>query len=215
MKADNFVNSWLENPEGQMNTVVVFQLNGEFLQHLYKNQLPSWFNPTKEAEFNSVEKVEKSLILDGFYDNLKTYLDAPVHLTEDVIGLKIKEMISILVQTDRTGQVRKIFGHLFSTSEFDFQEVIQKHLFDDLNIEDLAFLTSMSVSSFKRKFSSVYGTSPNKYMVSKRLEKAQTLLNTTDLRISEIAYDCGYSDVSHFSKTFKSYYNISPSDLRK
>ncbi len=90
-----------------------------------------------------------------------------------------------------------------------------QNIFEDLNTEDLAFLCAMSVSSFKRKFQEVFGTSPNKYITSKRLDKAQSLLRTTTLTISEIAYDCGFSDVSYFSKTFKKYYNSTPSDLRK
>ena len=104
---------------------------------------------------------------------------------------------------------------MFKANEYKLQEVIQAHLFDDLNLEDLAFLTGLSLSSFKRKFSAVYGTSPNKYIISKRLEKAQLLLRTTDLRISEIAYECGYSDVGYFTKTFQKYYNCSPSNFRE
>ena len=93
--------------------------------------------------------------------------------------------------------------------------MVQKNLFEDLNIEDLAFLAGMSLSSFKRKFNSVYGTTPNKYITSKRLEKAQSLLRFSDMLISEVAYDCGFSDVGYFSKLFKKYYNYSPSEVKK
>ena len=215
MKADNFVNTWLENGDGQMNKVVVFQLSAEFLQFLYGSQLPAWLVPEKGQNFKSVEKAPRSGILDAYFKSLGSYLDSSAYFTEEILGIKIKELVSILVQTDRNGDIERIFANLFSSREFDFQKVIQEHLFDDLNVEDLAFLTSMSLSSFKRKFSGVFGTSPNKYIISKRLEKAQTLLSTTDLRVSEIAYECGFSDVSHFSKSFRTYYNMSPSDLRK
>ena len=128
--------------------------------------------------------------------------------------LKIRELMHILVETDRKGSIRTILGELFNTSEYAFKDVIQAHLFEDLNIEDLAFFTGLSLSSFKRKFNAVYGTSPNKYITSKRLEKAQILLRTSDLRISDIAYDCGFNDLGYFSKSFKNNYNISPSEYR-
>ncbi len=215
MKADNFVNNWLKNKDGSNNQVIVFDLKADYLRYIYNNELPEWFNPTNTPPIASVEKAEPSFILDSFYDGLKKYLDNPQHLTEEIIQVKTKELISILVQSDQGNVIKILLGDLFNTQEQDFQEAIQKNLFEDLSIEELAFLTSLSLSSFKRKFSSIYGTSPNKYITSKRLEKAQTLLNTTELSISEIAYDSGFSDVGYFSKTFRKHYNVSPSEIRK
>ena len=85
--------------------------------------------------------------------------------------------------------LRGIFSNLFRSSNYEFQEVIQQNLFEDLNLEDLAFLTNLSLSSFKRKFASTYQTTPNKYIVTKRLEKAQNLLKTSELGVAEIAYE--------------------------
>ncbi len=215
MKADNFVNNWFENIDNSNNQVIIFSLTSDYINKIYNNQLPEWLSSKKASFTNSVEKAEPTFILDSFYNGLKNYLDNPQHLTEDIIQVKTKELISILAQHDQAKLIRNLFGDLFNTPERNFQEAIQKNLFEDLSIDDLAFLTNLSLSSFKRKFSSIYGTSPNKYITSKRLEKAQTLLNTTDLSISEIAYDCGFSDVGYFSKTFKKHYNLSPSDIRK
>ena len=215
MKADNFVNKWQENEGDELNQVIAFQLNAEFLRYMYHDQLPSWLISTETILSNAVEIAEPSPLLNTFFEGLQSYFDHPTYLTEELICVKVRELISLLVQTDASQNMRNIFGNLFNASEYSFQEVIQQKLFEALNIEDLAFLTGMSLSSFKRKFSSLYGTSPNKYFISKRLEKAQILLNTTNLRISEIAYDCGFSDVGYFSKTFRNYFNCSPSDFRK
>ena len=57
--------------------------------------------------------------------------------------------------------------------------------------------------------------SPGKYLKSKRLEKAEELLKSTELRISEIAYDLGFEDMGYFSKSFTSVYKHSPSEYRK
>lgn len=214
MKADNFVNNWLENQTGELNQVIAFQLSSDFLRYVYEDHVPQWFFPQMADTSNAVQKADASPLLDAFFEGLSTYFNTPIHITDEIILLKVRELIALLVQTDRTGSVRKIFGDLFSLNEYDFQDVVQKHLFEDLNIEDLAFLSGMSLFSFKRKFSTVYGTSPNKYIITKRLEKAQTLLNTTELRISDIAYDCGFSELSYFSRVFKNSYNYSPSEFR-
>ncbi|HAA19637.1 MAG TPA: AraC family transcriptional regulator, partial [Cytophagales bacterium] len=118
-------------------------------------------------------------------------------------------------QAQLGGVVPKIFGDLFTTRDYEFESVIQQHLYEPLSLEDLAFLTGLSLSSFKRKFAARYGSSPTKYMITKRLEKAHLLLETSAMRITEIAYACGFSEVGHFSKTFRSHYQLAPTEVRK
>ncbi len=215
MKSDNFINNWSPNPSNELNEVIVFQLTSDVLQLIYQNQIPQWFLEQESQQVFPVHKTESTFLLNDYFKNLQYYLDNPQLISENLLRIKIQELIHILVKTDKSGNIQKIFGALFKSNEYQFQEVIQTHLFEDLNLEDLAFLTGLSLSSFKRKFSSIYGTSPNKYFISKRLEKAQLLLRTTELRISEIAYDCGYSDVGYFTKTFQKYYNSSPTNFRE
>ena len=213
MKTDNFINNWLKNEDNQSTQVIAFQLNSEFLKYLYQGQMPDWFK-ANDQQVDSALKVGSSPIISSFFEGLLNYLDNSELLTEELIQIKIKELIALMIQVDESGQIKKIFGNLFTATDYLFQEVIQQNLYENLNLEDIAFLTGMSLSSFKRKFSSVFGTTPNKYITSKRLEKAQILLTTSQMNITEIAYECGFSDVGYFSKTFRKYYNSSPSDLR-
>ncbi|OJJ16760.1 hypothetical protein BKI52_33165 [marine bacterium AO1-C] len=215
MKPDNFINSWSENPSGELNEIIGFQLPSDFLKFVYQNQAPQWLVSKPSEQVFPIQKATPGFLLDNYFENLKHYLDHPTLISEELLRMKVQELIYILINTDKTGSTQKLFGALFMANEYKFQEVIQAHLFDNLNLEDLAFLTGLSLSSFKRKFSAVYGTSPNKYFISKRLEQAQVLLSTTQLRISEIAYDCGFSDVGYFTKTFQKYYNCSPTAFRE
>ncbi len=215
MKTDNFINNWLENSEHENTVVIVFQLTSALLQFLYSNDLPNWFAEENSNNDQSLVKVDDHTLITSYYESLQLYMDSKELFSEEIVTSKVRELISILINTDKTGETKSIFGNLFTASEYEFKDTIAKNIFEDLNIEDLAFLCALSVSSFKRKFQAVYGTSPNKYITSKRLDKAQSLLRTTSLTISEVAYDCGFSDVSYFSKSYKKYYNSSPSELRK
>jgi len=215
MKSDNFINNWSPNDSDQVNEVIVFQLTSEMLKGIYQTQIPEWFLRDQTKQSSPIQRAEINPLLNDYFKNLRYYLDNSKLISEDLLRIKIQELIHILVKTDSTGSNQKIFGALFNANEYKFQEVIHARLFDDLKLVDLAFLTGLSLSSFKRKFSSIYGTSPNKYFISKRLEKAQLLLRTTDLRISEIAYDCGYSDLGYFTKTFQKHHNCSPTNFRE
>jgi len=90
---------------------------------------------------------------------------------------------------------------------------LKKHIFDfDLNIETLSNLCGISSAYFRKIFQSGYGTSPQKYILSKRLSHAKALIDSGDFdKISEIAASAGYSDALYFSRAFKKKYGYSPS----
>ncbi|WP_177179681.1 hybrid sensor histidine kinase/response regulator transcription factor [Cyclobacterium xiamenense] len=66
-----------------------------------------------------------------------------------------------------------------------------------------------------RKLKALTGKTPSQFIRSIRLEKGMKLLQTTEMTISEIAYEVGFSDPNYFSRTFQLKYKITPSDFRK
>ena len=65
-----------------------------------------------------------------------------------------------------------------------------------------------------RKIKALTGKSTALYMRSLRLHKAQELLRTTQLTVSEIAYDVGFEDPNYFSRTFSQEFGTPPSEAR-
>ena len=140
-------------------------------------------------------------------------MTTPVLTNESILELKLKEIILILSKIDSTG-VRQILNNLFNPTTVVFKDVIGAHLYSSLSVEDLASLTNSSLTSFKRKFNDIYGTSPAYYIKNKRLEKAAMLLKITDRSISDISFECAFNDLAHFSNSFKSKYDLTPSGYR-
>ena len=126
----------------------------------------------------------------------------------------MKELILLLYNSGNEA-VKSLLQELFEEEKISLRDVVSNHIFEPLSIEDLAYLSHLSLSSFKRKFKEIYNTSPAKYIRTKRLEKASDLLRFSDKRIAEIGFDCGFNDPKVFTKNFKSHFNISPSDFRK
>ena len=90
---------------------------------------------------------------------------------------------------------------------------LKAHIYDcNLNIEALHKLCGISGTYFRDIFQSHYGTSPQKYISSKRLSRAKAIIDSGDYKnISEVAASSGYTDPLYFSRAFKKKYGLSPS----
>ncbi len=82
----------------------------------------------------------------------------------------------------------------------------------DLNINSLAQTFAMSRSTFFRKIKAITGTTGKDFVDSIRLKKAAHLLISSNMNISEVAYTIGHSNPQYFSKWFKAFYKVSPSE---
>lgn len=92
---------------------------------------------------------------------------------------------------------------------------IQTHLAEKLDIEHLAGLCGYSSSYFSRLFHRTYGVTVSQYILRQRLESAKRLLEQPDLSISQIAESSGFSDSSHFIKSFRDTYGETPGVFRR
>ena len=94
---------------------------------------------------------------------------------------------------------------------------LKKHIYDcNLKTETLHNLCGISGTYFRKIFQANYGTSPQKYILTKRLSRAKSIIDNGDFdTISEIATAVGYSDPLYFSRAFRKMYGVSPSQYAK
>jgi AraC family transcriptional regulator len=93
-------------------------------------------------------------------------------------------------------------------------ELMHAHLGRELPLEELAAAAYLSPFHFARLFKKVTGASPHAYLAALRIERAKTLLATTDLSITETAQRVGYASSSHFTKAFRQSTGLTPRAFR-
>ncbi len=94
--------------------------------------------------------------------------------------------------------------------------IVLEHLGDaELNTDKLAQLLGMSKTLVYLKLKKLLNTSASDYILSMRLAKAEKLLISTQLNISEVAYEVGYADPNYFTKVFKKAYKMTPRNYKK
>jgi len=92
---------------------------------------------------------------------------------------------------------------------------IDDHLSERLAIHDLARSVALSTSHFGRAFRQTFGRTPMKHVRAVRLDRAKRLMRQTDLSLSEIALECGFSDQAHFTRRFRAATAAAPRSWRR
>ena len=142
-------------------------------------------------------------------DNSRRLMVSDVYPLLDKSGQVIGTARAYRLTTDSEAEAVR-YNHLRSVADF-----IQAHLAEHLTVERIAESANMSVSLFRRTFSTAFGMTPSRYILVTRLNAARTLLESTDKLITEIAQECGFFDQSHFTKAFLRERGITPGEYRR
>ncbi|WP_247682410.1 AraC family transcriptional regulator [Pseudoalteromonas sp. MMG013] len=93
-------------------------------------------------------------------------------------------------------------------------EFIRTNYHNQITVEQLADIAHLSVSALERRFKKHLAKTPKQFLIEIRLEQARKLLIETTLPISSVCFDTGFVDPSYFSKLFKRFFGMTPSQLR-
>lgn len=92
---------------------------------------------------------------------------------------------------------------------------IDQNYHNNIDIQSIADQLNINRSYLSVLFKKHIGLSPKKYMMDVRMKRASQLLFATKMTINEIAFSVGYNDQVTFSKAFKNYFLLTPSQYRK
>lgn len=207
----NFLEILKKNSNEELETIVI-HLFPELLKEIYKNEIPIAI--VERSNNKQSLKISSNDLITKFIDSLEFYFDNPNLVNNDLLELKVKELLLLLIQTNYIDSVQELITDLYSTKTIKLNEVVALHIFSNLSVNELAKLCNMSLSSFKRAFSTFFNDSPKNYINDKKIHKAKELLLASKMNISDIAYETGFNDPLYFTRLFKKRIGISPSEFR-
>lgn len=216
MKCGNYLNKALSNGNEEVFEAIAVHFYPDVLSRVFENKLPPFLkNSTAEFPKRPSVKVPKDDLFQKFFEGIFYYFQNPELVNEELITLKLKELLLLLDNTRESEKLHLILSSLFSQQTNVFKSVVQAHLYSDLTIDQLAAIAGQSLSKFKRTFREIFGSSPAKYIREERLSHAAELLKNTQKSISEIAFECAFNDLANFSSCFKKQFGQAPSEYRK
>ncbi|WP_162138398.1 helix-turn-helix transcriptional regulator [Faecalicoccus pleomorphus] len=92
---------------------------------------------------------------------------------------------------------------------------IENHMDKDISVEELCRIFFVSRSSLQGMFRNALDLTPKQYIADVKMKRAKLLLQEHGYTISEIAYQLGYHSLYYFSRKFKNYFGMSPSEYIK
>lgn len=213
----NCINSGKQIHDSNSNDsgeIVIVTFHPDILKKVYNKEIPLIFQPNNQISNQARRAINNDFLIQKYIEGLLFYFENPSLVNDEILILKLKEIILLLSQTQDAESIQVILSQLFSPTTFTFKQIIEAHIFEQVSVEDLAQKTNFSVSSFKREFKKLYHDSPANYIKSKRLERAAELLVASDERITSIAFDCGFNDLANFTKSFHDKYYSTPTNYR-
>jgi AraC-like DNA-binding protein len=130
------------------------------------------------------------------------------------ISLIVTEIMRIWLRKGFKFSTKTTFDQ-FSTKDFSVLEYIDKHSSENINIENLANMCGMCYSNFAKQFKAQFGKTCKEYIEFVRICKADTLLLYTDKTLDYISQETGFTDSSHFIRTYKKIKGITPKQRRQ
>lgn len=94
-------------------------------------------------------------------------------------------------------------------------DFIESHLADDISLDDLACEACLSPYHFSRLFHEATGRPPHRYLIERRIQEAQRMLQADKSSIAAIALDTGFSSQANFARTFRKIAGVTPGQYRE
>ena len=194
--------------------VMVFFIPDSYLKTVISEnraQLPATRQPSTPVD--AIVKLDLTASTRAFFQSMITYFKEPP--SESILELKFRELLLMIMHNPRNQDVLTMASNIQLYERPSIQSVMEDNFLYNLMLEDFAKIALRSLPTFKREFKAIYKTTPGKWLLHRRLENANMLLNSTSKSVNEIAFESGFENNTHFSRVFKEKYGKSPLHFRK
>ena len=146
----------------------------------------------------------------SLFESMTPYFNSKIQPTDELLQLKMVEGVYVLLNTDKN-----LYASIFDFTDpwkIDILEFMERNYMNDISMEEIANYTGRSLSTFKRDFKKCSALSPREWLIRRRLEAAHGLIRKGGRKVSEICFEVGFKNLSHFSKIYKIAYGVPPTE---
>ncbi|MGE8378146.1 MAG: helix-turn-helix domain-containing protein, partial [Sphingobacterium sp.] len=166
-----------------------------------------------DTKYNGNQRMffEPDDFLKSYFSSLAPYVNKKKEATPKLADLKIREAIELLLQCNT--DFKQILFDFSSPHKIDLEDYMKQNYMFNVPLESFATLTGRSLSSFKRDFARIFGTSPQQWLLQRRLEEAHYLIKYLKQKPTKFYMDLGFENLSHFYVSFKKKYGVTTTEV--
>ncbi len=194
--------------------LVLFFIPDEFICETLKTRTVPISKTGKEHE--PIIRLNATETLRSFFVSMYAYFSGTSTPDKTLLELKFRELILNIVEDPANTAAVSYFCSLMTEPQsVSLERIMNDNYCFNLKLEEYAALCNRSVSAFKRDFQKLFSTTPGKWLLARRLERSDHLLRYLGKTVSEAAFECGFENVSHFSRAFKTRYGMPPAAVKQ
>lgn len=209
LRRDNQITMY-KQPVGEEPFRGIFMtLKRPFLRDLYQKIDRKYLPLDARKHEHSIVKLPETPDITGLFQSMTHYFDSSIKPSDDIMNLKLLEGVYSLLNIDKG-----FFPTLFDFTapwKIDILDYLNENFMYDLSMEEIASFTGRSLSTFKRDFKKISDLPPEKWLVQRRLQKAEEMLKDENKSVTDVYIEVGFKNFSHFSTAFKKQYGVTPS----
>jgi len=194
--------------------LILFFIPDEFICETLKTKSSPITRPKKKYE--PVITVAKNEKLESFFNSMLSYFDGAIEPDKSLLQLKFRELILTMADNPHNTELLSYFCSLLQEPmSVSLQRIMNDNYCFNLKLKEYARLSNRSLSAFKREFQKIFGNTPGKWLLEKRLTHAMHLLSNMNKTVSDAAFESGFENTSHFSRSFKRHFGMSPTTIKQ
>jgi len=164
----------------------------------------------------AVSLVPRFQLRDARLESIAWAIKAEIEATvpSDITYAETLGMALAIRLVDNNGQGRATTGNdraaLSSRQQRHLTDFIEDHIDQSLSLADLAIVAGLSISHLKPLFHATFGMPVHKYVLTRRVERAKTLLLTADMPLAQVALETGFAHQSHMTHWMRRLLGLTP-----
>ncbi|MFV0482818.1 MAG: helix-turn-helix transcriptional regulator [Bacteroidales bacterium] len=187
---------------------IFLEFSRAFLRDYYRNMDKSLL-PTgiKDCDINIV-RVKQTPDIKSLFMSITPYFESGEKPTKELIDLKLREGIHAILNINNKTAVT-LFDFI-EPWKIDLKEFMEENYMHNLSLEEIASFTGRSLATFKRDFKKISDISPQKWIITRRLDEANRLIKDEKKAVSDVYVNVGFKSLSHFSQAYKRQFGQAP-----
>ena len=193
--------------------VLLFFMTDEFICEVFRTVE---VHVKDVAPLSPLAKVHTTPAIDAFMNSMLPHFRNERAMDPKLVDLKLRELLLNIAGEPRNAAFVASFQAMMRNRGLDrMRRIMEDNYTYNLSLEAYARMCGRSLSAFKRDFQQLFNAPPGRWLREQRLRRAKLLLSAGDLQVSEVAFQCGFENLSHFSKAFKEEFGHSPTELKR